>query len=106
MILATRGDKGLNFIHGPKGEYKPHEGFVPDTSKNCRSMCFSHDGLKFAWCNGDSLFLSCQESDGSWKTRWKSEEAKRTVYIAFSPLNNFLATWEVSWPVRLSCLPF
>ena len=59
-------------------------------------MAFSGDGQMFAWCNGDALVLAKLDQTGVWNVRWKSEEARRTVYIAFSPKNTFLATWEVN----------
>jgi translation initiation factor 2A len=58
-------------------------------------MSFSPDGQLFAWCNGEALVVAKLDPNGHWDVKWKSEEARRTVYIKFSPKSNFLASWEV-----------
>lgn len=60
-----------------------------------QSMAFSSDGQSFAWCNGEALVVAKLDSSGSWNLKWKSDEAKRTAFIAFSPKGTCLATWEV-----------
>jgi hypothetical protein len=60
-------------------------------------MAFSPDGQAFAWCNGEALIMARLEAaTGRWTIKWRSEEAKRTAFIAFSPKSTFLASWEVS----------
>jgi hypothetical protein len=58
-------------------------------------MTFSPDGQFFAWCNGEALVVAKVDASGRWNIKWKSEAAKRTAFLAFSPMGTFLASWEV-----------
>jgi len=91
--LAMRGSQGLCLQAPP--DYAIHQGFVPDPSKTIKCLKFSPDGQKLAWSNGGCVQISTVGSDGNWSSPPMTIDHPKAYSIAWSPLGNILASWEM-----------
>uniref|UniRef100_A0A034WDL0 Eukaryotic translation initiation factor 2A n=1 Tax=Bactrocera dorsalis TaxID=27457 RepID=A0A034WDL0_BACDO len=69
--------------------YKPN--LPKEDSKNCRSISFSADGRYFAYSNGTEIKVL---KTNDWAIECTLPRPK-AFYLKFSPLGNYLATWEL-----------
>ncbi|XP_053671316.1 eukaryotic translation initiation factor 2A [Anopheles nili] len=94
--LALRSAKGVE-VWTPEQQkqqltFLPDTRFTPDQSKSCRAIVYSPDGRFLAWANGSTVQLCRASAD--WQTI-ASLPRPKACYLRFSPLGNFLMTWEV-----------
>ncbi|XP_035902129.1 eukaryotic translation initiation factor 2A [Anopheles stephensi] len=94
--LALRSAKGVE-VWKPEQQkqqltFLPDARFTPDQSKSCRAIVYSPDGRFLAWANGSTVQL-CRVVAGGWKTL-ASLPRPKACYLRFSPLSNYLMTWE------------
>ncbi|XP_053657809.1 eukaryotic translation initiation factor 2A [Anopheles marshallii] len=73
--------------------FLPDARFTPDQSKSCRAIVYSPDGRFLAWANGSTVQL-CRVSAAA-ITTIASLPRPKACYLRFSPLSNYLMTWEV-----------
>lgn len=88
-MFLVRGSSGIGLSQGPPS-YESVSDFQRDDSRSCKLMMFSPDGRYFAWMNGLMLKIVVTET---WKTAAEIKRQKISA-IRFSPLGNFIATWE------------
>ncbi|CAD7003374.1 unnamed protein product [Ceratitis capitata] len=70
-------------------EYKPN--LPKEDSRNCRSISFSSDGRSFAYSNGNEIKVI---NTKDWTIKCTLPRPK-AFYLKFSPLGNYLSTWEL-----------
>eukprot|EP00051_Salpingoeca_urceolata_P020580 m.309836 g.309836 ORF g.309836 m.309836 type:complete len:590 (-) comp19645_c1_seq2:1706-3475(-) len=89
--LAVRSADGVQVVQPGKSSSPPVPALSAEKSPNCKVMAFSEDGSLFAWCNGTEVIV-VNAASGDVKC---SIPRPRTIELCFSPLNTFLACWEV-----------
>ncbi|XP_052888864.1 eukaryotic translation initiation factor 2A [Anopheles moucheti] len=95
--LALRSARGVE-VWKPEQQkqqltFLPDARFTPDQSKSCRAIVYSPDGRFLAWANGSTVQL-CRVSAAAIATI-ASLPRPKACYLRFSPLSNYLMTWEV-----------
>uniref|UniRef100_A0A182NRP7 Eukaryotic translation initiation factor 2A n=1 Tax=Anopheles dirus TaxID=7168 RepID=A0A182NRP7_9DIPT len=93
--LALRSAKGVEVwkLEQQKQQltFLPDTRFTPDQSKSCRAIVYSPDGRFLAWANGSTVQLV--RVAGDWKPI-ASLPRPKACHLRFSPLSNYLMTWE------------
>lgn len=95
--LALRSAKGVEVWKTEQQKqqltFLPDARFTPDQSKSCRAIVYSPDGRFLAWANGSTVQL-CRVGPGGWKAH-ASLPRPKACHLLFTPLSNYLMTWEV-----------
>uniref|UniRef100_A0A182QIU0 Eukaryotic translation initiation factor 2A n=1 Tax=Anopheles farauti TaxID=69004 RepID=A0A182QIU0_9DIPT len=93
--LALRSAKGVEVWkleqQTSKLTFLPDARFTPDQSKSCRAIVYSPDGRFLAWANGSTVQLV--RVANCWK-QIASLPRPKACNLRFSPLSNYLMTWE------------
>ncbi|XP_011192685.1 eukaryotic translation initiation factor 2A [Zeugodacus cucurbitae] len=91
--LAVRSNVGVEVwsCENSSLQYAYKSDLPKEDSKNCRSISFSSDGRYFAYSNGNEIKV-LQTND--WAVKCSLPRPK-AFYLKFSPLGNYLSTWEL-----------
>uniref|UniRef100_A0A182JNU1 Eukaryotic translation initiation factor 2A n=1 Tax=Anopheles christyi TaxID=43041 RepID=A0A182JNU1_9DIPT len=95
--LALRSAKGVEVWKSEQQKqqltFLPDARFTADQSKSCRAIVYSPDGRFLAWANGSTVQL-CRVTAADFKPI-ASLPRPKACHLRFSPLSNYLMTWEV-----------